>query len=85
MPEIGIRDLKARASEVIRSVREKRARYLVTFRGRPVAAIVPLDRGEAATPGISQAWRTLTEIGEEIGRGWRSDQSSLELLKEIRR
>jgi prevent-host-death family protein len=30
MAEIGVRELKARASEVIRAVRDKRAHYVIT-------------------------------------------------------
>ena len=43
MEEIGIRELKARASDVVRAVKEQRARYVVTQRGKPVAAIIPMD------------------------------------------
>jgi prevent-host-death family protein len=42
MEEIGIRELKARASEVVRAVKERRARYVITQRGRPAAVLVPL-------------------------------------------
>ena len=31
--EIGIRELKTRASEVVRAVKEQRARYVITPRG----------------------------------------------------
>ena len=40
MEEIGVRDLKARLSEVLRAV-EGGKRVRVTSRGRPVAKIVP--------------------------------------------
>jgi len=40
MEEIGVRDLKARLSEVLRAV-EGGKRVRVTSRGRPVAEIVP--------------------------------------------
>ena len=87
MPDIGVRELKAKASEIIRSVREQRARYLITYRGRPVAALVPLEgtEGAAVFEGESSAWERLTQIGEEIGKGWQSPQSSAEILSESRR
>jgi antitoxin (DNA-binding transcriptional repressor) of toxin-antitoxin stability system len=34
MPDIGVRELKTRASEIIRDLREQRTRYVVTYRGR---------------------------------------------------
>lgn len=90
MPDIGVRELKTHASEIVRNVRERNARYVITYRGRPVGLLVPLDRagpaelapmGESAAP----AWEELTRLGEEIGRGWRSSLTSTELLSAMRR
>jgi len=87
MPEIGVRELKTHASEIIRAVREERARYLVTYRGRPVGVLLPLEEaGDALVePEEDAVWQELTELGEEIGRGWQSPLSSAELLSEMRR
>jgi prevent-host-death family protein len=90
MAQVGVRELKARASEIIRAVRERRARYLITYRGRPVGVLLPLDeasRGEVMVGGAqgADAWEELTRLGEEIGRGWRSPSTSAELLSEMRR
>ena len=92
MPDVGVRELKANASEIIRNVREQRARYVITYRGRPVGLLMPLDKvnldpsdmpstGEPA----ATAWNELTRLGEEIGREWRSPLTSAELLSETRR
>lgn len=43
MPEVGIRALKNETSEIIRAVREEGIEYVVTYRGKPVAVIRPLD------------------------------------------
>jgi prevent-host-death family protein len=43
MPDIGVRELKTHASEIIRQVRERRERYVITHRGRPVGVLMPLD------------------------------------------
>ena len=88
--EIGVRELKTRASESVRAVRERRARYLITYRGRPVGLLLPLDEappGEGVPSGEARAdaWGELTRLGEEIGRGWQSPQTSAELLSEMRR
>jgi prevent-host-death family protein len=82
--EIGIRELKSRTSEVVRSVKEERARYVITQRGKPAALIVPLD---AAPPeGMAdQVWDRLLEIGKKVSEGWRNKQSAVEILSEIRR
>jgi prevent-host-death family protein len=82
--------LKAHASEIVREVRERRARYVITYRGRPVGLLTPLDEVSTTFPPLSEeastnAWEALTRLGEEIGRGWRSPQTSAELLSEMRR
>jgi len=82
--EIGIRELKSRASEVVRAVKEERARYVITQRGMPAAIIIPLD---AAPPEKSadEVWERLRQLGEEIGKGWESEKSAVDILSEMRR
>jgi len=89
MSEIGVRELKARASEIVRAVRDHRARYLVTYRGRPVGVLLPL--GEAERDELSSeerrgaAWNELVALGQKIGEGWQSDMTGVEILSEMRR
>lgn len=90
MPDIGVRELKTRASEIIRSVRERRARYTITYRGQPVGVLMPLEQPRAepaigAAGSAEAAWDELVRLGQEIGRGWRSPLTSTELLSEMRR
>jgi prevent-host-death family protein len=90
MPDIGVRELKAHASEIVRNIREQRTRYVITYRGRPVGLLLPLDEAnltglpptDASTP---TAWEELTQLGEKIGRGWRSSLTSAEILSSMRR
>lgn len=84
MEEIGIRELKARASDVVRAVKEKRARYVVTQRGKPVAAIIPMD---AVLPekNNDEAWDKLMEIRIKLGKGRKNKKNSVEILSEMRR
>jgi prevent-host-death family protein len=90
MPDVGVRELKARASEIIRNVRDHRVRYTITYRGRPVGVLVPLEQPMTA-PAIEDAasaqpaWDELVRLGEEIGRGWQSPMTSAELLSDMRR
>lgn len=82
--EIGIRELKVRASEVVRAVKEKRARYVVTQRGVPAALIIPLD-AVVTKPSDDEVWERLMKIREELGKGWQSEKSAVEILSEMRR
>jgi prevent-host-death family protein len=81
MPEVGVRELKNRASEILRAVREGRAEYVITYRGRPVARLVPIAKDEEG----EQTWQELERLSREISARWRSDKSAGELLDEVRR
>lgn len=89
MSEIGVRELKTRASEIVRAVRDRRARYLVTYRGRPVGVILPLgdaERNELASDERREAaWTELVALGQKIGEGWQSEMTGVEILSEMRR
>ena len=73
MPNIGIRTLKTHASEIIRNVRERRARYVITYHGQPVGVLMPLEQAIPEAPtdtdpaAATAAWDALTRLGEEIG------------------
>ncbi len=82
--EIGIRELKTRASEVVRKVKEERARYVVTQRGKPAALIIPLDAEPPANKG-DDVWERLMKIRDELGKGPQSEKSAVEILSEMRR
>ncbi len=82
--EIGIRELKSRASEVVRAVKEERARYVVTQRGKPVAAIIPVD---AMLPEKKEddGWENLLVIRARLAKDKSKKKSSVEILSEMRR
>jgi len=82
--EIGIRELKTRASEVVRAVKEQRARYVITQRGKPAALIIPLD-ADYERAKADEVWARLEKLREEIGKGWQSEKSAVEILSEMRR
>jgi prevent-host-death family protein len=83
--EIGIRELKSRTSEVVRAVKEDRARYVVTQRGKPVAAIIPIDAVLPEKNDSTEAWDRLMEIRVRLGKGKKNKKSSVEILSEMRR
>ena len=86
MPRIGIRDLKTHASDVLRDVRNARARYVVTRRGQPVAVIIPYlpkERVQPLTP--DESWLQLFAALDALGRSWNTPLTSVEVLDEMRR
>jgi prevent-host-death family protein len=82
--EIGIRELKKRVSEVVRAVKEQRARYVITQRGVPAALIIPLDAEPPIDKG-DEVWQNLMKIRDELSKGWQSEKSAVEILSEMRR
>ena len=89
MREIGVRELKVKASEIVRNMRKRRTRYLITYRGRPVGMLAPLESADApaSVPAVDAllAWDELTRLGQEIAQGWPTGKTSAEYLTEMRR
>ncbi len=90
MREIGVRELKVRASEIMRNVRKRRARYIITYRGRPVGLLGPIEPVESSPPisvpeSATSAWEELTRLGQDIARGWPAGKTSADVLSEMRR
>ncbi|MEJ2734558.1 MAG: type II toxin-antitoxin system Phd/YefM family antitoxin [Anaerolineae bacterium] len=91
---VAVRELKNQATEIIRNVREHQAEYVVTYHGRPVAVLLPVDEAwleaeakraaEAVTPG-EDVWAELEALRQEIGQGWQSEKTAVELISEQRR
>lgn len=90
MPQIGIRELKTRTSEIMRQVRDQRARYVITYRGQPVGILLPLDKTDLeerllTEPSLADPWEELIELGQKIGRDWQTTQTGAEILSDMRR
>ncbi len=94
MPNVGVRELKNQTTKVIRDVRENRAEYVITYRGRPVAVLLPVaeewleaetGRAVAAAKPGDDVRAELEELRGEIGRSWKSDKTGVELVSEQRR
>lgn len=86
--KIGVRELKNRASEIVREVHEQEAEFIVTLRGEPVAIIRPLTEKsgrELLHAEEDEALAEVDRLAEKIARAWRSPKSALELLEEQRR
>lgn len=84
MAEIGIRELKQRTSEILRHVREEKESISITYRGRVVARLVPVDKvGKRARD--TQVWTDMDELAAEIGDRWPVGVTAVEAVQEQRR
>ena len=82
MADVGIRQLKQQASEIVRRVREQKETITITYRGRPVAKMVPFEDTKAASGAV---WAQMDEIARQIGALWPREVSVAEAVKEQRR
>ena len=65
--KIGIRDLKNKAPQVVREVRETGETAEITYRGQVVAWLTPAP--DSTNPvDYKAAWKTLDKVAADIGR-----------------
>ncbi len=83
MQTVGIRELKQRASELIRMVREEGSEIQVTYRGEVVALLIPVTH---PTPEEeAQSWAEIDHLAAEIGARWPAGLSAAQAVAESRR
>lgn len=85
---IGVRELRDRASRIVRSVREDLEQYVITVRGEPVAVIRPLtteDRERLRSAEVAAELAEMRALARAVADGWTSDKSGVELVSEQRR
>lgn len=85
MGEIGIKELKQRASEILRQVREEKESFTVTYRGKVVARLVPAEDTPSERAKAWAIWMRMDELAREIGTHWPSAMSAAKAVKEQRR
>ncbi|HMH53958.1 MAG TPA: type II toxin-antitoxin system prevent-host-death family antitoxin [Candidatus Acidoferrum sp.] len=86
---VGVRELKTHAARIVREVREARAAYLVTHRGRTVGVILPLaaDGRPPSTEAAdaSTAWDAFLRAGRRLEGRFRPGTSGVRVLSKMRR
>jgi prevent-host-death family protein len=85
MTSIGIRQLKEQASQILRQVREEGASYEVTYHGRVVARLIPVNQPESIAEETAAVWTDIDKLAAEIGKLWPDDVSAVEAVSEGRR
>ena len=80
MEEVGIRELKRRTSEIVRSVRELGETYPITYRGWVVARVVPVETPEIPKAEAMAIWARMDKLAREISDLCPSDVSAAEAV-----
>ena len=84
MITVGVRELKQQASELVRLVRETGSQVQVTYRGKVVALLIPVERSREPEQE-AQAWLELDRLAAEIGARWPAGISAEQAVSEGRR
>ena len=84
MQIIGVRELKERASEILRRVREDGDVFEVSYHGRVIARLVPVTQPnfENDLTGFAKNWEQLTRA---ISAQWPEGVSAVDAVREGRR
>ena len=85
---VGVRDLKAHAARIVRDVRDARASFVVTHRGRAVGVILPLETVDGSlTDDLDAAdgWQAFLMAGRRLERRFRPGVSGVAFLSKARR
>ena len=85
MTEVGIRELKTQASDIIRRVREDKETYIVTYRGKPVAKLEPVQDKEEQVARDLSILEEMDRLAEESTKHRPKGLSAVDAVKEDRR
>jgi prevent-host-death family protein len=88
MRQVGVRELKNRATQIVRAVREAHEEYIITVAGEPVAVLRPVTQEEIATAkdrDLEEWWRKWDEVAGKIAASRQNERTAQELVSEQRR
>jgi len=88
---IGVRELREQTTEVLRKVREEKAEYIITYQGRPVAMLLPVDPQaisaamlQAGKRSASGGWEIYTRLAEMLRDTWPAGKKTQDILDDLR-
>jgi prevent-host-death family protein len=82
---VGVRELKERTSEILRDVRERGEAVDVTYRGRLVARLVPVQEPARSRQEWREFWAGWKQLASEISAGLPETTSAEDVMRDIRR
>lgn len=85
MRSVGVRELKAHTSRLLREVGEGGEEIQITSRGRVVARLLPPIEPRELQADFDTIWADMDRLAEEIGKRWPAGVSGVEALGEDRR
>jgi prevent-host-death family protein len=91
---VGLRELRARAGEIVREVRETGQPVDITVRGEVVARLTPpsIPESDVASARAHKDQRTavddwllkMDEVSKQVGMAWPADVSAQDVIDDVR-
>ena len=86
MRAVGVRELKTHASEIMREVREERVCFTITYRGKPVGVLLPLEEySEMSREASPDPWSVFEKLRDKMALMPPPETSLMDALSEMRR
>lgn len=85
MSEVGIRELKASASEIVRRVRERGEVVDITYHGEVVARLVPVRPTVPAPGDVAALLTDMDQLAAEVSAAWPVNVSAVNAVRDVRR
>ena len=86
---VGVRELKTHAARILRHVRDSRASYILTHRGRAVGVILPIELADGTSDPSEDdavaAWGAFVRAGRRLEPRFRPGVSGVRELSRMRR
>lgn len=86
--KIGVRELKNQASQIVRTVHEEMAEYVITVHGKPVAVLRPISEEDERVwrqSELNQFVLKMDLLAHQVADEWQSEKTAVELLEDQRR
>ena len=82
MPTVGQSEFRTHLYAIARDVRDNRATYTITKRGKPVAMLVPCPVApEADLRGRENAWAEFADLLSQVGQSSTAAESTEDLMR----
>lgn len=85
MPEVGVRELKTNASELLRRVREGGEIIDITYYGEVVARLIPVKQTKTEAEELDRLWADMDQLAKEVSAKWSDSPSAVDAVREGRR
>jgi prevent-host-death family protein len=85
MKTVGVRELKANISDILRQVEEEGEVVEVTRHGHVIARLMPAEQAQPVDRDANGTWTELNALIREISAQWPEGVSAQDTINDVRR